>query len=125
MADVIANTEQETYGGFSSMLASIRGIDQFAEFGGGNVVCDPSGACFDQPMPCPPGVPCGPMGGGGAFPGPVPAPDDEPVAGHFWPRFAASIGVLALLLTFFSMRLVSPAALRGWRRRRRPAPVTA
>ena len=125
MADVVANTEQTGMGGFSGMIAGIRGIDPFMgdpNFGGGgNVVCQ-GDMCFEQPMPCPPGVPCGPMGGGIAAP--VPA-QDEQIAGHFWPRFALSIGVLSLVLTRLSMRLVSPAAQRVGRRRRRAPDVAA
>jgi ABC-type transport system involved in multi-copper enzyme maturation permease subunit len=44
---------------------------------------------------------------------------DGLLAGHFWPRFAATFGALGLLLTAVSMRLVVPAGMRFVFRRRR------
>lgn len=127
MADVIANTEQPGSGFFLTTLAAIRGIDLFGVFGpvGGEVVCE-GDVCFPRggggfAVPaCPPGAAgCvvddfGGVAAGGAVPD---------VAGHFWPRFVAGIGGLALLLTLISTRLVAPTGRRwpwSFRRRRRP-----
>ncbi len=109
MADVIANTEQpNSFGFFTTALAAVRGIDLFGITGGGaggQVVVGPGGAALDA----------------GAVVGPAPGiAAGSTVTGHFWPRFAVSVAVLATLLTAISTQLVSPIRAGGpWRRRRR------
>lgn len=107
MADVVANTESVP-GGFSSF---VRAFDPSASTIVGNTGTD---VCIDGPcaipdrLDCPPDAPC-----------PVPGVIDRatpfgfaPRYDHFWPRFAATFGLLSLLLTLVSMRLVLPAGMR-------------
>lgn len=62
--------------------------------------------------------------------GPPTGPDEatagvigsEIVSHHFWPRFTLTFGLMSVVLTLASMRLVVPAGMRfGFRARRRPA----
>jgi ABC-type transport system involved in multi-copper enzyme maturation permease subunit len=102
MADVVAETEGGSFGGFSQVLAQIRGIEGTFDNTGGAAV------------DCPPGVAC-----------PVPdiAPQGDPgqtVAGHLWPRITVTLSLIAVALTLVAMRLIVPAGMRfvfGRRRR--------
>jgi len=119
MIDVIANTEVGFYGPFSSIVTEILG-------GQAGVICQ-GDVCFNDPG--------GPVPAGGVLQGAVMVdlaacprnerclPPDEasgaaiaqPVAavsGHFWPRFSLTFGLMSLLLTLASMRLVVPAGMR-------------
>jgi ABC-type transport system involved in multi-copper enzyme maturation permease subunit len=107
MIDVVAETETQSFGGMTQILAQIRGVEVgFNDFGGPAVDCAPGVAC---PLPAP-GV----------------APDvGNGVAGHFWPRIAITLGAIAVLLTLVSMRLIVPAGMRFVFRRRRRATLPA
>ena len=119
MIDVIANTEVGFYGPFSSILTEILG-------GQAGVVCQ-GDVCFNDPggpvpaggvregavmvdlAACPPNGRCLPPDQtiGAAVAQPVAG-----VSGHFWPRFSLTFGLMSLLLTLASMRLVVPAGMR-------------
>jgi ABC-2 type transport system permease protein len=119
MIDVIANTEVGFYGPFSSMLTEILG-------GGGGVTCQ-GDVCFNDPggpvpaggvrqgaamvdlAACPPNGRCLPPD---QTIGPAIAQPAAGVSGHFWPRFSLTFGLMSLLLTLASMRLVVPAGMR-------------
>ena len=113
MIEVLANTELE-YGDFSQILDQLRGQSSSVVCDGAN--CVPSDlqlndkrnqGGFDEP---------GAVGRGEAFAvGRPEAP--ELISNHFWPRNVATLGVISLLLTLASMRLVVPAGMR-WRRSR-------
>ena len=118
MADVVAHTEQPGAGGFSTVMSGIRGVDEFGNVNGGDQ--------FVEVPECAPGGPCpipDMVGGGGAFPAPV--AQQPTVAGYFWPRFVVTIGIVSILLTLWSMRLVAPARLRRSFRRGRAAGWTS
>jgi hypothetical protein len=120
MFDVIAGT-----GGVASGISD--GLNQFrppqdiqggafAPQPGRAVVCN-GNVCFDQAT----GQPCAPDGSCPIPPAaPLPADQDSSGPGYFWPRFAISWGVLSLLLTLLSMRMVVPAGMRFVFRRRPP-----
>jgi ABC-type transport system involved in multi-copper enzyme maturation permease subunit len=107
MIDVVAETETQSFGGMTQILAQIRGVEVgFNDVGGPAIDCAPGVAC---PLPAP-GV----------------APDvGNGVAGHFWPRIAVTLGAIAVLLTLVSMRLIVPAGMRFVFRRRRRAVLPA
>jgi ABC-2 type transport system permease protein len=128
MIDVIANTEVGFSGPFGSVLAEIRG-------GQSQILCE-GDACFTDPVQtipliegtktgvlavdpadCPPNARC--VAPDQPFAGAIAQPVS--VSGHFWPRFALTFGIMSLLLTFASMRLVVPAGMRFVFRRRRAA----
>jgi ABC-type transport system involved in multi-copper enzyme maturation permease subunit len=49
----------------------------------------------------------------------VGVPQAQALSNHFWPRFTLSFGLMSVILTLASMRLVVPAGMRfGFRRRR-------
>jgi hypothetical protein len=50
------------------------------------------------------------------------APFEPPGPGYFWPRFVISLGLLSVLLTLLSMRMVVPAGMRFVFRRHRATP---
>jgi ABC-type transport system involved in multi-copper enzyme maturation permease subunit len=103
MTDVIAETEAESFGGMTQILAQIRGIE--VGFDGGGAVVD-----------CAPGVPCPEPGVGRAD-----VALNSAVVGHFWPRVSMTLAGAAVLLTLVSMRLIVPAGMRFVFRRRRTA----
>jgi ABC-type transport system involved in multi-copper enzyme maturation permease subunit len=132
MIDVIANTEVGFYGPFSSMLTEILG-------GQAGVTCQ-GDVCFNDPggpvpgvegvrggvqaadlAACPPNARCLPPDQAIGVAEPQPAG----VSGHFWPRFSLTFGLMSLLLTFASMRLVVPAGMRFVFRRCRARPIGA
>jgi hypothetical protein len=52
--------------------------------------------------------------------------DVQTLSHHFWPRFTLTFGLMSLILTLASMRLVVPAGMRfGFRTRRPRAPASA
>ena len=103
MIDVVAQTETETFGAMTQMVAQLRGMDvSFDDFGGPAIDCAPGVAC---PLPAP---------------GVAPDVGNRGVTGYLWPRIAITLGVVALLLTLVSMRLIVPAGMRFAFRRRRP-----
>ncbi len=127
MADVVAGTEGVA-GGITSGLNSFRSdvpadSGQFAAPVGGEVVCK-GNVCFDSVtgQACAPDAPCPAQPG--LLPAPA-APVEPPGPGYFWPRFVISLGVLSLLLTLLSMRMVVPAGMRFVFRRQRRAPASA
>jgi ABC-type transport system involved in cytochrome c biogenesis permease component len=116
MIEIVANTEV-TFGDFSEVMSYLlTGVELSCE----------GGQCF----PTTPPVPFQREGvinldvEGFAPPGP-----DEATAGvtgfqtlsnHFWPRFTLTFGLMSVILTLASMRLVVPAGMRfGFRTRRR------
>ena len=106
MTDVMAETEAESFGGMTQILAQIRGVE--VGFNGGGPAID-----------CAPGMPCGP----GMLPPDV-APNNV-VVGHFWPRVSMTLAGMAVLLTLVSMRLIVPAGMRFVFRRRRTSAAGA
>jgi len=117
MIEIVASTEIQP-GDYSEIMSQIRGVCTgdlcFPTDGGGGGVAPPG---LKEVAPaedtgiflgvvagdCPPNARC-------AFPGPQPAVfEPQPVANHFWPRYAATFGVVSLLLTLASMSLVVPA----------------
>jgi ABC-type transport system involved in multi-copper enzyme maturation permease subunit len=129
MADVVAGTEGVA-GGITSGLNSFRSdppVDQFGNtngFGGppdGAMECK-GNVCFTNGV----AIPCAPDGTCAApdvAVQPVVQPNDRD-AGYFWPRFVISLGLLSLLLTLLSMRMVVPAGMRFvFRRHRAAAPM--
>jgi hypothetical protein len=74
------------------------------------------GAAMDDLAACPPNARCLPpdQGFGAAIAQPAAG-----VSGHFWPRFSLTFGVMSLLLTLASMRLVVPVGMRFVFRRRK------
>jgi ABC-type transport system involved in multi-copper enzyme maturation permease subunit len=123
MADVVAGTEGVA-GGITSGLNQFRSdlptdSGQFGGAVGGEVVCK-GNVCFDSTtgQACAPDAPCPPQ------PGLAPAPVEPAGPGYFWPRFVISLGLLSLLLTLLSMRMVVPAGMRFvFRRHRAAAPM--
>jgi len=123
MADVVAGTEGVA-GGITSGLNQFRSdvptdSAQFNGLAASEVVCK-GNVCFDSAtgQACAPDAPCPPQ------PGLAPAPVEPPGPGYFWPRFVISLGLLSLLLTLLSMRMVVPAGMRFvFRRRRVTAPL--
>lgn len=108
MIDVVAETEGESFGGMSQVLAQIRGVEVgFNDFGGAVIDCAPGQAC---PMP---------------EPGPADVAVNNAVSGHFWPRISITLGGIAVLLTLVSMRLIVPAGMRFVFRRKRRAAAAA
>jgi hypothetical protein len=127
MIEIVANTEIQP-GDYSKIMSEIRGT-------GSGIPCD-GDACVPTDGPsgvAPPALKVGPAlecpaNAGCAAAGPALAIfDPQPLSGHFWPRYAISMGILALLLTLASMRLVAPTGGRFSLRRRpaaAPIPVT-
>jgi ABC-type transport system involved in multi-copper enzyme maturation permease subunit len=128
MIEIVANTEIQP-GDYSEIMSEIRGtgsgitcIDDAcfptdAGSGGGapqDLKAGPAVGVAD----CPPNARC-------AAPETLLAVfDPQPTENHFWPRYAISMGILALLLTLVSMRLVTPTGGRlSLRRRPAAAPV--
>jgi ABC-type transport system involved in multi-copper enzyme maturation permease subunit len=106
MIDVMAETEAESFGGMTQMLAQIRGVQLGFDGGGPAIDCGPG-------MPCEPGLR---------------QPDvglNNGVVGHFWPRISMTLAGAAVLLTLVSMRLIVPAGMRFVFRRRRTAGADA
>ncbi|MEO8511383.1 MAG: ABC transporter permease subunit [Chloroflexota bacterium] len=101
MTDVMAETEAESFGGMTQILAQIRGVE--LGFDGG-------GAAID----CAPGMPCQEPG-----PGQPDVGFNNTVVGHFWPRVSMTLAGAAVLLTLVSMRLIVPVGMRFVFRRRR------
>ncbi len=136
MIEIVANTEIQP-GDYTEIMNEIRGTTSgincdgdacFPTDGGGGVAppaVKGQPAAADDLAECPANARC-------RFPGGGPVPllavfDPQPPTGHFWPRFAVSFGVLSLLLTLVSMRLVTPTGGRLSLRRRptaAPIPVT-
>ena len=54
----------------------------------------------------------------------VGVPQAQALSNHFWPRFTLSFGLMSVILTLASMRLVVPAGMRFGFRRRRSAPAS-
>jgi len=123
MFDVIAHTESDSYGAFTTVVDYAGGM-----MPGTDTRFEPA---QPQPMPVPGGpVFNGPTNGLGAAPPSVDAAAGvglQPVTmvGHFWTRFSLTIGALSILLTLLSMRLVVPAGMRFAFRRRRDGPRQA
>jgi hypothetical protein len=123
MADVVAGTEGVA-GGITSGLNQFRSdvptdAGQFGGAVGGEVVCK-GNVCFDSAtgQACAPDAPCPPQLGMAR------APFEPPGPGYFWPRFVISLGLLSVLLTLLSMRMVVPAGMRFvFRRHRATAPM--
>ena len=115
MIEIVASTEIGG-GDYTDFMSEIRGYgsspqtdDGFVVPLGGPAVENKGGVAID----CPPNARC-------ARP-PIPAVfEPAPLSGHYWPRFAVTIGALSLLLTIASMRLVVPMGPR-WTFRRRAA----
>lgn len=112
MLDVVAATEADPFGGVTRLLAELRG--ERIDFGepafpnDGGVICDPNGNCR-------------PVGGGFDVPDVDAA---NAAAGYWWPRVSLTLVAVAIILTAAAMRLVLPAGMRGFARRRpRLAPV--
>lgn len=103
MIDVVAQTETDTFGAMTQMIAQLRGVEvNFDNFGGGPAIdCAPGVAC---PLPAP---------------GVAPDVGNRGVTGYLWPRIAITLGAVAVLLTLVSMRLIVPAGMRFVFRRRR------
>jgi ABC-type transport system involved in multi-copper enzyme maturation permease subunit len=106
MLDVVANTEADPFGGITRLLAELRG--ETIDFGepafpgpGEEVVCDEFGNC----RPVNGGID---VGFGAA----------NEAAGYWWPRVSITLVLVAVVLTLAAMRLVVPAGMRGFRRRR-------
>jgi ABC-2 type transport system permease protein len=97
MMDVIAETETESFGAFRYVLREIRA-------GQDDSTCRRD-ACFNDPD--------------AGFSQRATRP------GHFWKRFTLSFGLMSLLLTFASMRLVVPAGMRFVFRRHKRWPEPA
>jgi ABC-type transport system involved in multi-copper enzyme maturation permease subunit len=123
MADVVAGTEGVA-GGITSGLNQFRSdvptdAGQFGGLVGGEVVCK-GNVCFDSAtgQACAPDMPC--PGQPGLLP--ARAPVGPPGPGYFWPRFVISLGLLSVLLTLLSMRMVVPAGMRFVFRRHRATP---
>jgi hypothetical protein len=131
MVDVIAGTDPGGSGSASSLLYQVLGVlpDGSSSGGGfvGGVTCK-GDVCFQtdengnpipgagpiaMPADCPPGAQCLPPD---AFQA---APQPTSVTGHFWTRFGITFGVLAVVFTVISMRLVVPAGMRFVFRNRR------
>lgn len=133
MIDVIANTEVGFYGPFSSMLTEILGGQAGVTCQGDVCFNDPGGpvpviegvrqgAAMDDLAACPPNARCLPpdQGFGAAIAQPAAG-----VSGHFWPRFSLTFGVMSLLFTLASMRLVVPVGMRFVFRRRKARMIGA
>ena len=129
MVDVIAATDAGGAGSWSSILYQITNETPIVtplNGGGGGVTCkgtvciqtDANGNLIRQfdvgtgvvdgsgvAVSCPPGVPCAPD---------VPSNvvQATPISGHFLLRYSITFGVLGLLVTLLSMRLVVPAGMR-------------
>lgn len=137
MIEIVANTEIQP-GDYTQIMSEIRGTSS-------GITCV-GDACFptDDGGVAPPGVKIDPVPEGGAFGGGlIDCPpnarcvglgprlavfDPQPLTSHFWPRYAISMGLLALLLTLASMRLVAPTGGRLHLRRRSvaaPVPVSS
>ena len=146
MIDVVAGTEAGNVGGLNALLGQITGED--VTNAGGGVTCN-GNVCFQtddkgnvigpgSALPgvpgdvstriaqsCPPGAACPLLVQQAAIAQP------RTMSGHFWPRYAITVAVIAVLATLFSMRLVVPVGMRFvFRRPRRqtappPAPGTA
>jgi ABC-2 type transport system permease protein len=130
MIEIVANTEV-TFGDFSEVMSYLlNGVQTDApcqngscvptepvQFdAGANVKLDTGVAAFGG----------GPDGGGRGADAATAGLAVQSLSNHFWPRFSVTFGVLSLLLTLASMRLVVPAGMRfGVRRRRRSASDTA
>jgi hypothetical protein len=123
MIEIVANTEIQP-GDYTEIMREIRGTtfgitcngDSCFPTDGGGGVAPPGvkGQLNVGAAECPANARC-------AAPGPVLAIfDPQPLSGHFWPRYAISFGILSLLLTLASMRLVAPTGGR-FSLRRRPA----
>ena len=126
MIEIVANTEIVP-GDYTEIMNEIRGSSYSPTFptdvptdGGGGAPPDVKGQLdLAGSDVCPPNARCA------APPGAALAGlDPQPLTGHFWPRYAISMGILALLLTVASMRLVAPTGGRI-SLRRRPAAATA
>ncbi|MGZ8563328.1 MAG: ABC transporter permease [Candidatus Limnocylindria bacterium] len=124
MIEIVANTEIQP-GDYTQIMSEIRGTGSGitcvgdeclpTDNGGGGVA--PPALNAEPAIDCPPNARC-------VAPGPVLAVfDPQPLTSHFWPRYAISMGLLALLLTLASMRLVAPTGGRLSLRRRSAAPI--
>jgi ABC-type transport system involved in multi-copper enzyme maturation permease subunit len=135
MIEIVANTEIEP-GDYSQIMSEIRGTTTtiicegdlcfptdgggaVPGFKGGQLQELPGGAAALGVLDCPPNARCDPRAG--ALPSVF---DPVPVSATFWPRYALTFGVLSLLLTIASMRLVVPAPVRFGFRRRPAVPTT-
>jgi ABC-type transport system involved in multi-copper enzyme maturation permease subunit len=131
MIEIVANTEIQP-GDYTEIMSEIRGTTSgitcdgdscFPTDGGGGV--GPPGVKAEiqfGPVPLAAGAAECPANDRCAAPGPVLAIfDPQPISGHFWPRYAISFGILSLLLTLASMRLVAPTGGRFSLRRRQTA----
>lgn len=124
MVDVIAGTDPGGSGSMSAVLNQVLGVTPDGSSGGGGfvggVTCK-GDVCFQtdengnpipgvgpiaMPADCPAGARCMPPD---AFQA---APQPTSVSGHFWTRFDITFGVLAVVFTLISMRLVVPAGMR-------------
>lgn len=103
MLDVLSATDTSGFGGFSQLMAELRG--EGVNFGGGGVECI--------------GDVCRPVD---QFGRPI---DVDNVAGHgyWWSRIAITLVVLAGVLTLAAVRLVVPPGMRGRIGIRRRQPV--
>ena len=128
MVEIVADTEI-TPGDMGQIMSEIRGQTPNScpartfcnDVTCINKVCSGAGGGIapDGPVTCPPNADCGSMPAASVV-------DPQALAGHFWPRFAASFGLLSLLLTLISMRLVVPTPLAfRLRRQRAAAPLEA
>jgi ABC-2 type transport system permease protein len=139
MADVVAYTEDPNSGGLRTMLREMRG----GAGGGFDATIDPvpagafptecrmlpdgSQVCEEMPIAvpaCPPNADCAAVG----VREPVLAVPQAVAAdpGYFWPRFTIGFGLLAVVLTLASTRLVVPAGMRfAFRRRAGPTAAAA
>ena len=104
MLDVVSTTEPGGFGGISSALAELRGVNN--NFGGGV-------ECF--------GDVCQPVD---QFGNPIDAGDNG-ASGYWWPRIGLTFVIISAILAVAAMRLVVPAGMRFafGRARRRPVVV--
>ena len=133
MIEIVANTEV-TFGDFSEIMSYLlTGVEMSCE----------GGSCFPStPVPIREGVinldlqsfanaqaaASRPLMGDRTGPDLATAgvTDVQTLSHHFWPRFTLTFGLMSLILTLASMRLVVPAGMRfGFRTRRPRAPASA
>jgi len=120
MLDVVSYAETGGFGGISSTLGMLRGLDPSMAV---PVVAAPNGMVCegDRCMAVDAVDELGrPIGVDVAV-----ANQDFAASGYWWPRFSLTFLGLSVLLTLASMRLVVPAGMRRGFLRRRSTPVAA
>jgi ABC-type transport system involved in multi-copper enzyme maturation permease subunit len=117
--DVVAGTDPAGSGSWSNILAEITGVGSPVNSATGGFTCqgdnvkqvcftvDQFGNTVGNPFSCPANAACVPPDAAVVGTG-----QPTTIVGHFLTRFAISFGIVALIATFFSMRLVVPAGMR-------------